>query len=375
MRTLLLALLPLMSACSPAYEVLYVGTYTGETSVSEGIYRYVLHASGRLESLGLAAAASNPSFLALSPDGRTILAVDEDEAGSVLSFRLDDGALDPAEHTLTPVSTSTSGGAHPCHLAVDAVGRVLVANYTGGNVGALRLGAGGELSGLRDTLAHDGEAGEVAHAHSVYFDGKAPRAYAVDLGTGDLFFMDLADRADRIVRPGTPPALALDSAAGPRHMAFHPNGLYAYVVNEYANTVTLLARETPGGASLARSSGFAKRASYRTLPEGFAGESFASHVALSRDGRFLYAANRGANTVAAFAVDEVAGGLTLVDQEPVRGDWPRHFALSGSGDFLVVANQRSGSLAVLRRDRDEGTLTYVGGMAAPTPACVLAVGR
>ena len=131
--------------------------------------------------------------------------------------------------------------------------------------------------------------------------------------------------------------------------------------------MTLLTRETPGGA-------FAKRASYSTLSEGFAGESFASHVAVSRDGRFLYAANRGANTIAAFAVDGVAGGLTLVDEEPVRGDWPRHFALSGNEDFLVVANQRSSNLAVLSRDRGDGTLSYVGEAAAPTPACVLAVG-
>ena len=368
MRTLLLALLPFASACTAGDEILYVGTYTGADTGSRGIYRYRLSPEGQLSDLGLDVESDNPSFLTLTPDGRTLLAVNETEAGSLQSFRLGKARLDSGAQTLTLVSTSSSGGAHPCHVAVDAAGRVLVANYTGGNVGYLRVGVDAQLTQLLDVLGHSGDAGEVPHAHSVYFDPAREQSLSVDLGTGDLFAMRLVDWGERIPRPATPARLRLDSAAGPRHLAFHPNGRFAYVVNEFANTVTLLTRETPGGTLLSQSFGFAKQASYPTRSEGFDGESYASHVAVSRDGRFLYAANRGADAIAAFAVDGVTGGLTLVDEEPVRGDWPRHFALSGDEDFLVVANQRSSNLTVLRRDREDGTLSFASEAAAPTPA-------
>ncbi len=345
---------PTATPAATAPQAFWLGTYT--QAGSEGIYRWELTPDGTLSRRGLGAAAKNPSFLAYGPGGTTLLAVNESDyegVGGVQSFRINGDSL-------ALLSTQSSGGAHPCHVSAGAAGHVVVSNYTGGNVSLYQLDAAGALSGILDTQAHPGDADETPHAHSAYFDPTSGLVLAVDLGTADLFLSDVRDQR---LEPHSPDRLPLEQGAGPRHLAMHPNGRWLYVINEYANTVTLVERGKRGA--------FAKRASYSTLPMGFAGESFCADVHVSADGRFVYGSNRGANTIVAFAVDAETGALTAVDQEPVRGDWPRNFALSPDGRFVVVANQRSNNLVVLRRDPGTGLLDYVSEAAAPAPVCVL----
>ncbi len=345
---------PATFPAATAAQTFWLGTYT--QGVSEGIYRWELSPAGILARRGLGAAAKNPSFLAYGAGRKTLLTVNETDyegVGGVQSFRI-------SGDSLLLLSTQSSGGANPCHVTADADGHVVVSNYTGGNVSLYQLDAAGALSGILATQPHPGDAGETPHAHFAHFDPLSGLVLAVDLGTADLFLSDIRDQ--RLV-PSSPDRLPLEQGAGPRHLAMHPNGKWLYVINEYANTVTLVERGKKGA--------FAKRASYSTLPAGFAGESFCADIHVSADGRFVYGSNRGANTIVAFAIDGKSGALTAIDQESVHGDWPRNFALSPDGRFVVVANQRSNNLAVLRRDPATGLLDFVSETTAPAPVCVL----
>ena len=359
---LLLLLSTFLFSCSSTRQAVdteqshqfWLGTYTD--GPSEGIYRWELSAAGTLRPIGLAAESTNPSYLAYSNDKQLMVAVNEtnvDGAGGVQSFRI-------KGNTLELISTRSSGGAHPCHVATSQQGDVVVSNYTGGNVGYLQLDATGALSELLTVQNHTSETGEKAHAHATYFSPVSNAIISVDLGTNDLWLSTVTDDKLQLSDPKT---VALNDKAGPRHLDFHPNGKWLYVINEYANTVTLV-EQLAGGA-------FAKRASVSTLPEEFVGESFCADIHISKDGKFLYGSNRGANTIVAFSIDQKTGALTQIDQEPVRGDWPRNFSLSPDERYIVVANQRSNNLVTLRRDVKKGTLDYASQISAPSPVCVL----
>lgn len=332
----------------------WLGTYTD--GPSEGIYRWELSAAGTLRPIGLAGTSTNPSYLAYSANKNYIVAVNEtdvDGAGGVQSFRIKD-------NTLELIDTRSSGGAHPCHIATSAQGDVVVSNYTGGNVGYLQMNASGSLSDLLTVQDHSGSADEIAHAHATYFSPVSDAVISVDLGTNDLWLSTVSNDQLQFSNPKT---VALNDKAGPRHLAFHPNGKWLYIINEYANTVTLVEQQS--------NDAFAKRASYSTLPAGFKGESFCADIHVSKDGKFLYGSNRGANTIVAFSIDATSGALTQIDQESVHGDWPRNFSLSPDERYLVVANQRSNNLVTMRRDAKKGTLEYVYEVSAPSPVCVL----
>lgn len=332
-----------------------LGTYTkGE---SEGIYRYTLGADGQLSRVGLVATLENPSFLAKGAGGRLVYAVSEvGGEGSVVSYDFGPG------DTLQRISVASSGGAHPCHLSVDAKGNVLVANYSGGSIGYLQTDM--EAGRLSETVAvsqHEGsgphERQTAPHAHSVWFRPDSKGAIAVDLGTDEL----IEYRIEGQERLAVQSKVKMAAGAGPRHLAFHPNGKWLYVINELNSTITQV-RNDAGALDTV--------ASFSTLPEGFEGHNQCAHIAVSADGKFVYASNRGHNSLVLYSVAE-GGSLQVVGHESVHGDWPRHFALSPDERFIVVANERSGNLASFRRDAQTGLLTFVAEASAPMPVCVL----
>jgi len=199
----------------------YVGTFTNKES--KGIYKYLLLKDGSLKQIGLAAKSESPAFLTMSANKKYLLAVNEidnEGVGSVESFLI-------KEDSLALLSRRSSGGAHPCFIAVNEVGFVLVANYTGGNVGLLRLNKDGELSPLLDVQTHSGSSThknqQGPHAHSAWFDPSDNTIIAVDLGTNDLWFSQLDTTLQQLV-PSDPQTLAMKPGAGPRHLVIHPNG-------------------------------------------------------------------------------------------------------------------------------------------------------
>ncbi len=342
------------------FQHFYVGTYTD--SDSQGIYAYALHNDGRLEHIGLAARSENPSFLTKSTDGRFLLAVNEineDNSGTIESFFI-------AGDSLHFISKSTTGGAHPCFVTVNNSGYVLVANYTGGNVGLLRVDAQGQLSPMLDVQQHTGsgttDRQEGPHAHSAWFEPSGERVISVDLGTNQLWFSQLDTTGKKLV-PVDPQHVSMAPGAGPRHLVFHPNGRWIYVVNELNGTVALIVKN--------EKTGYDPGPAFSTLPADFDGPNTCADIHISSDGRFVYASNRGHDSIAIFEVNDEDGHLRLLAHQSTMGSGPRNFAISPDQRYVVVANQYTDNLVSLRRDQNSGLLTFIDEIEAPTPVCIL----
>ena len=339
----------------------YLGTYTdGE---SQGIYQYSLSADGRLSKTGLVAEAENPSFLALTPDGRYLLGVNEvsneDRTGFVSSFRI-------GKDTLTFIDQKPTGGAHPCHVAVNSGGYVLVANYSGGNMGLLKIEDDGKLSELLDVQQHEGSGRhprqEDPHAHSGWFT-ENEGIISVDLGTNQLWFSEIDTELQKFT-PREPETFDLDPGAGPRHLTFHPKKPWIYVVNELNSSVSLVKKDSETG-------NYKITQTISTLPGGFEKDNTCADIHIAADGKFLYASNRGHNSIVIYSVDTETGELKLLAHEPTRGETPRNFSLSPGDRFLLVANQTTNTVVSFQRDPNSGLLTYVDQIAAPAPVCIL----
>ncbi|HET7293878.1 MAG TPA: lactonase family protein [Vicinamibacteria bacterium] len=350
---------------APASVRVYVGTYT--SGESRGIYRLRLDlATGTLTPEGEPAPAVDPSFLALSADGTRLYAVNEtgqsrdDAPGAVSAF-----AVDAATGALTLLNKVSSGGAAPCHLSLDREGRhVLVANYWGGSVAVFALESDGRLGRQTAFVQHEGEnptpRDPGPHAHAIHVDPAGRHSLVTDLGLDTLFVYGF-DPGRGALAP-EPAPVALGPGAGPRHLAFHPDGRFVYVINELSSTITAFAYAAGAARELQTVS---------TLPAGFGGKNSTAEVAVSPDGRFLYGSNRGHDSLAIFAIDAASGKLTPVGHQPTRGRHPRHFALDPTGAYLIAANRDSDNLAVFRVDRRTGRLEPVGEpLRLPRPVCV-----
>ena len=360
---------PATPSAAPRVAV-YVGTYGGNGS--RGIYRFDLDgSSGAWSDPVLAAPSENPSFLALHPNGRVLYAVNEvatfggSPTGAVSAF-----AIDRASGRLTLLGRQASGGPGPCHLTVDGSGRnVLVANYTGGSVAVLPVDAEGRLQPASTVVQHVGTGPdrtrqEGPHAHAIVLDVAERFALAADLGA-DRIFVYRFDAAAGRVEPGDPASVALQPGSGPRHLAWHPSGRHLYAINELRSTVTAFRYDPERGAAFPFQT-------VTTLPGGFPGGNKAAEIAVSADGRFLYASNRGDDSIAWFAIDAASGALAPAGRVGTGGRAPRHFAIDPSGEWLVAANQDSDSIAIFRLDRGTGRPEPVGRpLSISSPACVL----
>ena len=356
---------------APAPPVpVYVGTYTG--SGSRGIYRFEFDpSSGAATAPVLAGESDNPSFLAVHPNGRVLYAVSElasfggAPTGAVSAF-----AIDPASGKLTRLNQQPSGGADPCYVAVDRAGRnVLVANYTAGTVSVLPLSADGYLRPA-STIRQQAGTGpnkarqEGPHAHQIVLDAAEAFAFALDLGA-DRIFVYRYGAASGTLEPDDPKAAVLAPGSGPRHLAWHPSGKIAYVISELGSTVTAFRYDAGRGALDAFQT-------VTTLPAGFSGPNKAAEVAVSPDGRFLYASNRGDDSLAVFSIDATSGTLTASDRVPAGGRAPRHFAIDTSGRWLLVANEDSDSVTFFRLDSASGRPSPIGRpLVLSKPVCVL----
>lgn len=347
----------------------YFGTYT--SAKSKGIYRSTLDLrSGALTAPTLVAETPSPSFLALHQNGRFLYAVNEvgqfegRRTGAVSAFAIDrDGAL----RLLNQASSLADG---PCHLVVDPTGRnVLVANYGGGSTTVIPLGTDGSLGAPGSSIQHRGSSvnpqrQKEPHAHGVYLDPANRFAYVPDLGIDRVMIYRFDPRAHSLTPSGTPPYASLKPGAGPRHMAFHPNGRFAYVINELDSTITAFGYDAKSGR-------LAETQTVPTLPADFKGESTTAEIAVHPSGKFLYGSNRGHDSIAVFAVDPATGQLTFVQHEPTQGKTPRNFALDPTGAFLLAANQNSDNVVVFRVDAQTGKLTPTAQrIEVGAPVCV-----
>lgn len=337
--------------------MLFIGCYTPEMGgQGEGITAVRRDPeTGTLESLGVVARTPSPSFLAWHPALPVLYAVNELPEGQVSAWAVDGIAL-------TPLGTASTGGAHPCHLAVTPDGGHLVSvNYTSGSVAVHRLAADGALGDRTDLLVHDGagpnpERQERAHAHMVSLDPAGGVILVVDLGSDAVYRYRLA--GDRLV--ALAPAVRVPAGMGPRHLARHPDGRRAYLVGELDATVAEYELDSAAGVLHERS-----RVAATQRPG-----AYPSEIAVRPDGRFLYVANRGPDTISVLALE----GETprYVTEVPTGGHWPRHFTIVDG--ILYVANERSHTLIAFHLDRDAGTPGGSGTvLEVPSPTCVLSV--
>ena len=339
----------------------FVGTYTDGDS--QGIYQCSINQNGELSEITLLVKAENPSFLAKSEDGQYLLAVNEvsnsDDVGYVSSYIIKGDSL-------IFINKKSSGGAHPCHIAANKDNYVVVANYSSGNVGLLQLEADGQLSDLLDIQQHKGNGShsrqEAAHAHSAWFTEEGG-LISVDLGTNQLWFSSI-DPELRTFLPDEPATFDMEDGAGPRHLVFHPDQPWIYVVNELTSSVSLLKEDSETG-------NYSIFQTISTLPGEYTDANTCADIRISSDGKFLYASNRGHNSIALFEVDSNNGKLQTIGHELTRGETPRNFSLSPDGTFLLVANQTSNSIVSFKRDITSGLLTYVSEIEAPAPVCIL----
>ncbi len=353
---------------------LYVGTYTRSLphvqAKSEGIYLLKLDAtSGALSHVSKTTGVDNPSYLTLHPSGNYLYAVNEvDDFGGKSSGAVSAFAV-AADGGLTFLNKEPTGGAAPCHLSVDSTGRyVLTANYTGGSVSVHPIGSDGSLGEMSDFVQHSGSSvnpqrQKEPHAHSFTIAADNRFAYAADLGLDKVLIYELnADQGK--LTPAAQTAVDVHAGAGPRHFDFHPNGKYAYVINELDSTMTAFAYDAATG-------GLTDLQSISTLPLMFDGRSHCADVHVHPSGKFVYGSNRGHDSIAIFAVDQSTGLLSVVGHESTQGQVPRGFAIDPTGTFLLAANQNTDTVVVFRIDQESGSLTPTGhSLDVPTPVCV-----
>ena len=352
----------------------YIGTYTRRESFVDGkaagIYLYHLDpSSGELTYAATVTGpgTDNPSFLTLGPDKHRLYAVNEfykSEApyGMVSAF-----AIDPVTGQLNYLNQQSTQGTAPCYVSIEPQGRYcLVANYESGNLCVLPIQKDGRLGEALDTVQFSGsgpnpDRQEGPHAHMVVPDPAGDFILAIDLGTDRLMAFRL-DLERGTLRPADPPWMQLPPGTGPRHLVFHPQRPFVYVISELQSTVTVFRY---------RSGTFEASQIISTLPADFTGQSSGAEIQAAPSGRFVYATNRGHDSVAIYAVDQETGHLSLVGHEATQGGGPRTFTIDPSGALLLVANQDTDTVVTFWINQDSGTLRATGHVAAvPTPVCL-----
>ena len=338
-------------------EFVFVGCYTGESG-GEGEGIALLRrdpGTGDLIRIGLAARTPSPSFLAQHPTLPVLYAVNELTTGTVSAFTVAEDA------SLTEVAVRSTGGAHPCHLAVTADARhLLVANYSSGSVSVHPLDPAGVPGERSDLLDLDGtgpvvERQEGPHAHMVAPDPNGPGVLVTDLGSDRVWHTRLDPHAGRLTM--LPPLVVAAPGTGPRHLLRSVAGALL-LVGELAGELSWW---RPAADGSLRQAGTVTL-SATTVP------NLPSEITAGRDGRFVYVGNRGPDTVSAFAWDGETA--TLVAEVPTGGAWPRHIALLS--EHLYVANERSHTVTIFRIDPDAGVPTPQGDpIAEPSPTCLL----
>lgn len=355
----------------------YVGTYSspegpeGSKGNGKGIYLFEMDGStGALTQREVFPNDANPSCLAFTPDGSHIYSANEisnyqgARSGSVSAY-----SVSRSDGKLVLLNTVSSEGAGPAHLSVHPSGKWgLVANYFGGTVAVLPIVANGSLGAATDVKRHEGALGPVhaasgppgsfaisghdhPHAHMIQSDPSGKFVLATDLALDKIYIWQF-DAQNGKLSPSAQASVSLPPGDGPRHFAFHPNARWMYSLQEEASTMVVY--DWDGGAGK-----LTEKQSLSTLPHGFAGTDFTSEVAVSSDGKFVYAANRLHNTIAWFSVSR-SGTLTLTGEEWTRGDYPRSFSFDPSGNFLFACNQRSDAVTTFRVNRKTGALTFTG---------------
>jgi 6-phosphogluconolactonase len=274
-------------------------------------------------------------------------------------------SVDQATGKLTAINQASSGAPGPCHLSIDREGKhLLIANYSGGGFAVIPVDGAGQLSEPTSTVQDDNSDPKTPpRGHCIQPDPTGKFALGDDLGLNRIFIFRF-DAPKGKLTANDPPAARIAHGSGPRHLAFHPNGKWAYNINETNSTMTAFAWDSERGT-------LTERQTIPTLPADFHGASTCAEVVVHPSGKFVYGSNRGHDSVAIFKIDAGSGTLTPAGCVPTGGKTPRSIAIDPSGKWLVVGNQDSGRVAVFKINPETGDLTPSGEpIAVPVPVCV-----
>jgi 6-phosphogluconolactonase len=319
--------------------------------------------TGKLSAPRFALQTPAPAFFVIHPDGRHIYSCNSGNTASVSAY-----LFDPATSILKLVNTKPSGGGDPSYISLDPDGRhVLVANYQGGSLSVFAIQQDGSLGDRTAFIQNTGHGVNPTrqtqpHAHSIRVDPTGHFALAPDLGLDKVFVFRYDARAGSLT-PNDPPFAATPPGSGPRHLTFHPNGRWVYVIHEITGIITQFDWDSEKGL-------LTPLQTISAVPADFKGINTSAEIAIHPNGRFLYATDRGPNCLAVFAIDARSGNLSLIEDVPTQGKTPRNFAFDPTGRWLLVTNHDSNNAVVFAVDPTTGRLTQAGPpVAVPYPFC------
>ncbi len=317
---------------------------------------------GTLTEPSVAIEFKQPGFLALHPEKPILYSIGG--GNQVAGFTIGE------DNSLSLLGQASCGGNGPCHLAVDASGRTLsVANYGGGSVSTIRLDADGKPGEPVTQMKVEGSGPnerrqKEPHTHGVYFDNANRFLFAPDLGA-DKTMIYKFDPATSEITPNEPAYLKAPPGSGPRHMAFSPDEKHAYIINELTGTVTSAEFNKDSGA-------LTDIQTIATLPADFKENNTTAEIEVHPTGDYVYASNRGHDSIVVYKRDKETGKLTFIQHAPCGGKAPRHFKIDPSGKWLLCGHQDSNTISVLPLDPATGKLgDPQSTVKAPAPICIL----
>ncbi|MBP0726613.1 lactonase family protein [Bacillus sp. RG28] len=337
----------------------YIGTYTdGE---SEGIYSFSLDLkNGKIGEVELAAKLDNPTYLHITKDNKNLYSVIKiDQAGGIAAF-----SIPNESKNLELLNYQVSEGKPPCHVNVDPEHHyVFSSNFHTQKVEVFPVKNDMSIGEASITLFHEGhglhkDTQEKPHLHFAGVTPDEQYLYVVDLGSDQVITYDIKNNFEK------KSSLAIKPGSGPRHLKFHANGKFAYLINELSSEVTVLKYNSQDGS-------FKEIQYISTLPKDFNGKNTCSAIHLSHDSRFVYAGNRGHDSIAVFSIHPETFELTLISHASTAGSGPRDFALDPTGTFIVASNQNTSNLVLFKINQTSGELTKIqDDISVPNPVCV-----
>ncbi len=349
------------AVAEPPY--VYVGCYTGGNNARGiGVFHYDVTTSA-FTPVSIVAPVSNPSFIVIDSAKKFLYSGNESGGGSASAF-----SVNPLTGALRFLNTQGAGG-QPAHLTIHPAGKhVITANYTGGTVAVFPIQGDGSLGGSSQIVQHFGELGpnagrqEAPHPHMALADSTGKFVLVNDLGIDSTIVYSFDAATGKLTEVNR---VASAAGAGPRHLAWHPNGKIVYSINELNNSLNTYAWDGNTGNLTVVQEGVS------TLPAGFRGNSGAGEVLVDAAGKFLYASNRGCDNIVICAIDQTNFRLTAQSWVHTQGRQPRHFNFDPSGNFLHVGNQDSANIVGFKVDKTTGALTP-GGLytSQPGSACI-----
>lgn len=354
---------------SSGKEIIYIGTFSNRGS--KGIYVYEFdRSSQKFKELQTVTEGKSPNFLVLHPNNRVLYSIysegtlsNNEGKGSVMSYR-----VDPVTGLLTKLNEQSSEGRGPAHISIDPKGKfAYVSNYGGGSFVVYPINEDGSLGKASDVVQHEGSSAHPTrqqrpHVHSAIPSNDGKYVYVSDLGIDKIMIYEVSDEGK--LRAAKSPYASNVPTSGPRHFAIHPNGKFGFSAEELSSTIASFEINSQTGELTALER-------VTMLPSGFQGENSAADIHVSPDGKYLYASNRGHESIVIFSIDQKTGKLKLVGHESTQGKHPRNFYIDPSGEFVFVANMNTDNVVLYQRDSVSGKLTPVGDqISIPAPVSI-----